>query len=74
MDRLTRGFHRIGLVGAVPLILAGLVFLAVALSSGSLQGSNGEGGMTLLCGALAVLWYVICRALAWIINGFRETA
>lgn len=65
MDRLTRGFHRIGLVGAVPLAL----FAAI----GFLLPSNGPDQYQFgyIFGFLAALWYGGCRALAWIINGFR---
>ncbi|MGE7469229.1 hypothetical protein ACQKLX_07305 [Bosea sp. NPDC003192] len=73
MDRLTRGFHRIGLVGAVPAVLTAVGFLIAGIASGSLT-SNGEGGMAVFCIVVAGLWYAGCRAFAWVINGFRETA
>lgn len=75
MNRLTRGFHRVGLVGAVPLLGLAVLFLMLGLFSA--KGSQNMPDALVYSGctaALAILWYSVCRAVAWIVNGFRETA
>ncbi len=70
MDRMTRGFHRIGLALAVPLALVSLWFLI----GGYIENDSRTGTMFIgFCAAtLAVLWYGICRTAAWVVNGFRN--
>lgn len=75
MDRMTRGFHRIGLALAAPLILVSLYCLAAALLAGAGHHETPTIlGFAGLAGAAATLTYAACRAIAWIVNGFRETA
>ena len=75
MDRMTRGFHRLGLVGAVPLLLVaayicfGGFFLAKTASE-----ANDSYTLAVLFAVPGALWYGACRAIAWVVSGFREPA
>lgn len=74
MDRMTRGFHRIGLTLAAPFIFVSLYCLGAAV----LAGAEHHETPTILLFALSAalggaMIYGICRAIAWIVNGFRET-
>ena len=75
MDRITRGFHRLGLALAAPLLLIAVYCLgASALAANA--GSHEAGlvfwyGVTFAAGAAVT--YGTFRLIAWVINGFRET-
>lgn len=71
MDRMTRGFHRIGLTLGVPFGLFGVIFVI----GGFIENDSRTPTMFLgVCGLLfAIVWYGLCRATAWIVNGFRDS-
>lgn len=66
-NRITLGFHRIGIVVAV------IVFIAMIISAASF-GGNGVQGLSLdallECLLTAVIIYCVFRLLGWAINGF----
>lgn len=70
VDRLTRGFHRLGLVVAVPLGLIAVLFGAGAAFS---PRSADAASIAMFAAGFAIVAYAAARAIAWIINGFRET-
>lgn len=72
VDHMTRGFHRLGLAFAAPLAV-----VAVWCLVGSYVESdpNSAAGFIGLCAGLAAaVWYGLCRAVAWVVNGFRQTS
>lgn len=73
MDHMTRGFHRLGLTIAAPLAVVAVWCLAGSFIVA--DPNNGTAVFIGLCaGITAALWYGLCRALAWIVNGFRGPA
>jgi hypothetical protein len=72
--RIKTGFHRIGIVGAVACVVAAAVSLAYApFRLGSPEALNDTGlaaGAALGWLIVATLFYVVMRALGWIIAGF----
>ena len=60
MNRIHRGFHRIGLV------LAGLALLFAAF----VAVASTEKTFALFMVAFAVFLYVAARAVGWVLNGF----
>ena len=70
MDRMTRGFHRIGLALAVPFALYAVFCFALWVLNKEL-GSN-PGAFALASVTVTALVYGICRTAAWVVNGFRN--
>jgi hypothetical protein len=74
MDRLTRGFHRLGIAIAVPIALA---WSGVAITLWVVEGPPDD---VPLYGVISVNFgpllgaglYLLLRAAAWVVNGFRE--
>lgn len=71
MSPLHTGFHRIGITIAAPLVLVPAAIIAFLAA---IEGISDFGELLVyflpcLLGAAGV--YAICRALAWIIEGFR---
>jgi hypothetical protein len=83
---LRRGFHRIGLVGLVPLCVLSLPLFAYAIyiwmtappvadyyALGPLPyGAIESGILGLAALAMGFLWYLSCWAVAWIVAGFQS--
>jgi sterol desaturase/sphingolipid hydroxylase (fatty acid hydroxylase superfamily) len=70
-SRTVIGFHRLGLVLAVPLFIAALVTAVFAWFSNGGRGFYWEGAAW--AGGLAVFAifiYIVARAVGWVIDGF----
>lgn len=61
--KIHRGFHRVGIVAAVLAAVLPLIFTIDAHASDRMAWAMGTA-------AVAVITYVLCRALGWIIAGF----
>lgn len=71
MNRLRTGFHRIGIVGVVvALVLSALPIVAYFTNGRGESELFAFSAMLLVAGAI---WYIACRALAWILSGFMAS-
>lgn len=59
---------------AVPLVLAACIGVVFSMSQPQNFMESAGGFFAVAAVAVAAVWYVACRALAWIVNGFREQA
>lgn len=64
-----------GLAVSVPLLILAVIFLVAgwfnAKTPGEVANSQSLAFFSVL---IAALWFAGCRAVAWIINGFRDPA
>jgi hypothetical protein len=72
VNRMTRGFHRLGLAFALPLAVIAVWGMGSAFLG---FDETGTGAFIGFCaGVLAIAWYTLCRLVAWVVNGFREAS
>jgi hypothetical protein len=71
MNRIHKGFHRIGLTISVPFaIISTIIIVTVAIADNVRDWNQVLPFIAVFLG-ISIAFYALCRALAWIIEGFR---